>query len=376
MKFWGVIGVFFLGICGCSPSSPQGAERGKNESIVQERAVELESQKTATEPVRELPSCFESRRVLASGKFSPSSMMVTPWREGHVLATDSDSKVMLFYATDASFKTLKVLENAQTACLQGQENAVRLGVIERDAQTGVFALMLRLYDDIGTDFSKETWSATTRGFEPDAGSRCAILGRRAVLGSGIRPRPDKMPYRGLFRIERRGLTQLEGSSEETPEIMTWRGDQILTRRVVRDEGQSPRWMHIVYRVGADNTLDELLRSDFIVPVGDRWMALTRKGCVVDEAGERCPNVDIEVSRMVVIPGLCESALCMEWFSPHRAWMVRLEEGKSPQIVEIRRDYEVLPIRSGDAWIAVSLDASFPDTGRTIEYVAPTCLESL
>ena len=368
--------LFILLLPGCRTTAPEVAHTTVTAgSDVSEIRVELEETPKEEPSIAPVPEAPKSPFVVTGDAYPVeivlASIQSEPHSGGTVLGFDSPHGMQAwFYDASGTRRPIANADKAQLACMDGSGDDVRIGVVERNANGG-FLLAIRGYSSANPNKIRDNWHVSMRGFEPVAGSRCLIRGKRELFITGTRPHKDKVPYRGLFHIQPHSFRQVLPDSAQIPEIIARRGDRFVTRQIVREPEKSPEWKQYLYRDEGDGNLRLERTADFLVPSDEGWLSFTRSGCLVENDATYCPETPVAVTSMYALPGLCSDGLCMEWLSAKQAWIVHSIPGESPQIREIPRERLLLPIRNGDgAWLSVRLDPVLPDRGTGLEFVVP------
>ena len=345
--------------------------------VAEVEGVQVHKSEPKQEPVDLHESCFTEGDVVFSQPFIPSSVMVNQGGGNALfLNTLNDDIFMIKPLADRTFKTIQLASQAQVACVEAVADGYRVGMIQRDARQADYRLEILQYDAQDRHTPSADWSAGTRGFVPDAGTRCVLLGRRDVVMSGTRPRGDRAPYHGIFRMRSRALTLFESTTEHVPEIVDMLQDrsgkvEILTRQVRRNAENKPEWPHIVYALKDESTIEPVLEADFIVRQGDVWTQIRKNGCLVQDQGdELCPDQEMVLSEVQWI-GHRDGADYYVYRAKDHAWLARASEGRLAlsAIPKTWHFFSVIQPETGD-WLMAVQDAVQPDKADNLKYVKP------
>ncbi len=242
-----------------------------------------------------------------------------------------------------------IAEYAQIACAEATSDGYRAGMIRRDPQTASFSLDIESFDQ--NHSSIEVWKASTRGFVPDPGSRCAFLDRRKLIVNGTRPRGDRPPYHGLFVLEPANLTQLEGSQHNEVELLSAsivQSEIHLLAREIRRESDPPTWAQVIYKLNADDTLEEIRSGDFILP--DNTIIM-RNGCIQSEPDFCIPDIKLTDAQQL-------SQTLIEYKTKTQA--IFIEKSATGYKEIYRTDALYLYPVDDDLWLAAKPDKTQPD----------------
>lgn len=369
-----------------APESSASQKAVEPQKVVQEvsQAAEEQIVSPAAVPKAEVPvpsreACFRDAGELLTQTFIPSSVLMhaTSDQTQIVLNTLNDDVLMLKNIENGTFKTLTLATHAQVSCFEALDDGFRIGVIQRDVKQADYQLEILHYDKNDNHVPAEDWSAGTRGFVPEPGTRCALLDRRDVVMSGTRPRDDRAPYHGMFRMGSRALTLFDSTSEHVPEIqdVLKRSDgtaQILVRQVRSNADNKKEWPHIVYALKNDGTMQVVMEADFIVRHRDTWIGIRKTGCIIQEnAEDLCPAESVELSDVHLISKRDDAAYYF-YRAKTQAWVVRVVKGGKPELAPVPKTwifYPALP-QNADAWLLTVEDDIKPDRAETLKIVKP------
>ncbi len=322
-------------------------------------------------------ACFENTIAHWDNAFVASSLMPVLLNSGNsVMAVNSSAgeALIVFLNDSGQPESIKISENAQISCIESISNGFRVGMITRDVSQGTFTDVVAGFDEHFQPLDDEAWRVGVRGFMPDPGTRCSFLERREMLVIGTRPRGEHVPYHGMFRAQSRSLDFFEATQEHTPSLIMTRQNgnhqEILVRDVRRNEDNKPIWPYVVWTVGEDNSLNEIVSSDYIVPEGDSWLKITKNGCIERMDGQKiCPDQTFDITDVQPLPDLCSDDTCMLWTSWKQSWVVRIHDNeiKSARIPDGMR---ILPISEGRLWVVYQIDSEHPDEASELKFMKP------
>lgn len=271
-----------------------------------------------------------------NGDIVLSSLTHVVLKDGHFVVAAHDALGQVLIWPDPGKSPMVVSPHGQLACMEAYEDGYRVATIARDASNSGYALEVRTYDRENRELDGEMWKAATRGFEPDASSRCVFLSRREILATGTRPRGDSAPYHGLFKIASRALTFYDETRGQTASIVSGglgpEGPELVLRQVCRRESNSPKWCHRAVRV--NSSLDDVVNGDFVVKSEDAYVVIGADGCLERPQGTACPDRPLALESVEPLQSVCgdAQASCFLYREKTASWLARIpHDGGKPQV---------------------------------------------
>lgn len=365
------------GISG-TPEMPDTAEVGNadlSEDVLAD-ADETRMQAGAPVPVS-YPvldrQCFGSLESVTDERVVASSVSAVRFENGRMLITASDANgVAWVYHSDEKdgFRGEKIAQAAQIACLEREDNDALLGITLRDARTGEYALQVWR---IGHDGKKvgSSWKANAHGFSPDPGVKCAILGKRHLIVSGMRHRRNKSPLHGLFSIEKREVIMIEGTSAHIPAIIKhYEGEtgvhELLVRQVESSEGKQV-WPHLVYAIDEAASFHVLAKNDFLFRHGKEWIGVTSDGCVFRGDSKVCSEISADITGVDAVESPDVDQIAMIWQTKRASYLAVLREGRL-QLATFPETLKIYSVYRNGAWLVSEADPDRPDIARGLRFV--------
>ncbi len=340
------------------------------------RTDQTTTEKPVSEPVNTHDACFHQNHKISEKLVVSSIDGLSVDGKELWAAQTPEGEVKIYKRKEDAFENRSVAQNAQIACLDNQDSHFRLGWIARNAQDGTFKLEIHEFNGDIVENRDELWIAATRGFMPDAGTKCAFLGRRDLIVVGTRPRGDHVPLHGFFHLQSRALKLIEGTSEHVPllesAVQKDGKTQLLMRTVERDGDNKPHWPFGVYKLidaEEDAQLEKEFGADFIVADSDQWLSFDKSGCLLKDGASICPDKPIQVREIRALPGMCEDAVCVEMLTYQENWIAKIQSD-SVNLIAIPSKIRLLKktLRSTNEWLIITMDEARPDMTDGLEFV--------
>ncbi|MBO4349786.1 MAG: hypothetical protein J6A01_02435 [Proteobacteria bacterium] len=331
---------------------------------------------TETELVNTHDACFHVTHKVSEMLVVSSIGALTVDGKDLWVAQTPAGDVKIFKSQNDDVENRTIAQNAQIACYEKLDSHFRLGWIARNAQDGTFKLEIHDFNGDIVENRDELWLATTRGFVPDAGTKCAFLGRRDLIVVGTRPRGDHVPLHGFFHLQSRALKLIEGTSEHVPllesAIQKDGKTQLLMRTVERDGDNKPQWPFGVYHLidaEEEAQLEKVLGADFIVADADKWLSFDKSGCLLTENTRICPNKPLQLREIRALPGMCEDTVCVEMMTYQENWIAKIQ-ADSVELIAIPPKMRLFEKthRATNEWLSVTMDEVRPDLTDGLEFV--------
>ncbi len=357
------------------PSKVQSANSDANETATETVKADKISPKQE-EPVNTHDACFHRNQKISAMMVASSIGAFSADNKEFWVAQTPEGEILIFRPQGENFESRTITTNAQIACYETVDSHFRLGWIARNAQDGTYKLEIHDYNAELVENRDEFWLAATRGFMPDAGTKCAFLGRRDLIVVGTRPRGEHVPLHGFFHLQSRSLKLIEGTSEHVPLLesvfMADGKTRLLMRTVERDENNKPRWPYGIYQLidaEEESQIEKEFAADFIVEDHGAWLAFDKSGCFLKDGTRICPNRAVELREIRALPGLCENAVCVEMLSYQENWIAKIQSD-SMELIAIPPRMRFVPAkpRLTGEWLTITMDEARPDLTDGIEFV--------
>ena len=329
-----------------------------------------------TEPVDTHETCFRNTHKISEMLVVSSIGMMHVDNTDFWVAQTPEGNVKVFKSQGDTFENRSIAQNAQIACYESLDTHFRLGWIVRNAQDGTFKLEIHDFNAELVENRDEFWLASTRGFIPDAGTKCAFLGRRDLIVVGTRPRGDHVPLHGFFHLQSRALKLIDGTSEHVPllesAIQKDGKTQLLMRTVERDAENKPQWPFGIYKLidsDEESQIEKEFSADFIVAYEDNWLSFDKSGCFLKQGNKICPNQPLQIREIRALSGMCEDAICVEMLSYQENWIAKIQ-GESMSMTAIPTKMRLFEKthRSTNEWLTITMDDVRPDVTDGLEFV--------
>lgn len=334
----------------------------------------------------------------ADAQFIVSSIQYAQRADGSVIigGDDAAGNVRVFIASNGNFKEILTEPQAQLSCFGDRDGGFGVAFISRRT-AGKYILTVRNFDGSGNEIANSGWTAKTRGFIPDPGSRCAFFNNKArkIYVTGTRPRGEKAPDRGLFVIEPNKLTHVEGTETHVPQIDdidTNDDGRLIVRQVIKIDGK-PHWPHVLYKIqGIDGENSKLTAipqaigdvilfrragggydifnpshcryaSDGIHPTGNN--ASTAQENKASGGEKSCNPGQLTFDARNLHP-LCgaDAAHCYSVLTENgESIIAKPATSQTTYRFDAKDGLKIYPIAVGDAWTAIKLDDKNRDRGR-------------
>ena len=317
--------------------------------------------------------CFGALGTVTDERVVASSVSAVSFEDGRMLiaANDANGAAWVYDSDEkGAFHGEKVARAAQISCLERQGKEALIGITFRDALSGEYALQVWR---IGYDGKKtgSPWKANAHGFSPDPGAKCALLGNRHLIVSGTRHRRNKSPLHGLFSIEKRDVTLIEGTSAHVPAIVkNYEGGagvhEILVRQVESAEGKQI-WPHLVYAIDETAEIQALAKNDFLFRHGQEWVGVTSDGCVVRGDSKVCSEISGGITAVDAVEAPDAGQIAMIWQTKRAAYLAVLREGML-QLATLPEKLKIYSVDRMGGWLASEADPDRPDIVRGLRFV--------
>lgn len=330
------------------------------------------------------PQCFSTLSKITDNRVIASSVEAVTLDNGQLLiaANDANGAAWVWHSADhGGFDGEMLAGAAQIACFERIGKDAQLGLIRRDASSGEFTLEIWQIGHHGRRIG-DVWKANAHGFSPDLGAKCALLGNRHLVMSGIRIRKNKLPLHGLFEMNGKDVQLIENTSLHVPSIMRYemlaenRGELLV--RQVDKVGDKQVWPYVVYEMNhfkdSPSVITAVKKADFLFKSGSEWIEVSRDGCVVNKASRYCLPFDIQVTGVVNAYGSDKAALRMVWRTKTKSYLTGLDHS-ALKAWEMPENLQAFPVRQGEAWLTSERDAVRPDIIHGLRFVQfdPGCM---
>lgn len=358
---------------------PKSDEEGSTVSSMdvngeQEEPCEQEaSPVTDTIPVLDR-QCFSTLDKVTDDRVIGSSVEAVTLENGQLLiaANDANGAAWLWHSeNNGAFSGEMIAGSAQISCFERVGKETLLGMTSRDASSGDFVLEIWRMGNNGKR-SGGVWKATAHGFSPDTGAKCALLGNRHFVMSGMRYRKDKLPLHGLFDYKGKVVQQFEGTSTHVPAVVKHyaldNGRHELLVRQVESVDEKRFWPHWVYALdGKEIAFQVLEKNDFLYRHGDEWIGVSQEGCVSRGNTKICLPWSIHITAVDEALSSDKDKLAMIWRTKEKSYLVVLE-GDKLQVAAMPDMLKVFPVERKRSWLASEVDAERPDVMHGLAFM--------
>lgn len=330
----------------------------------------------ASVPIDTHETCFHQNHKISEMLVASSIGALNVNGADMWVAQTPEGNVKIYKPQGDAFESRSMAQNAQIACYESLDAHFRLGWIVRNAQDGTFKLEIHDFNGELVENRDEFWLASTRGFMPDAGTKCAFLGRRDLIVVGTRPRGEHVPLHGFFHLQSRALKPIEGTSEHVPlleSVIQKDGKtQLLMRTVERDSENKPQWPFGIYHLidsDEESQIEKVFTADFIVADANGWLSFDKSGCFLKDGNRICPKQSLQIREIRALPGMCDDGICVEMMSYQENWIAKIQ-GDSMTLTAIPPQMRLFEKthRSTNEWLTITMDEVRPDVTDGLEFV--------
>ena len=318
--------------------------------------------------------CFSTLAQVTDDRVIGSSVEAVTLENGQMLiaANDANGSAWLWHSLDnGTFAGEMLAGSAQVSCFERVGKEALLGITRRDASSGDYVLEIRRLGNNGKR-SGGIWKATAHGFSPDTGAKCALLGNRHFVMSGMRHRMDKLPLHGLFDYKGKVVQLFEGTSAHVPAVVKHyaleNGRHELLVRQVESVDEKRSWPHLVYALDEKEIAFQVSeKSDFLYRHGEEWIGISQDGCVSRGTAKICLPSPIHITAVDEALNSDRDKLAMIWHTKEKSYLVLLN-GDKLQVMAMPDMLKVFPVERKLSWLASEGDADRPDVMHGLAFM--------
>lgn len=326
-------------------------------------------------------NCSWNREVFWEDPFILSSL--------HTIALPNKKSAILFENPKGDIHRILLDENgfpqdekiiasfSQISCTEPYKDGFRIGIISRDPAKASYSFEIMKFDATGEPVPENNWKAVKHNFTPDPGAGCAFDGEETVYVVGTRPRGDRPPFHGLYRLQKDAADLVEDTRNNVPDIISsWnsQGQTKILLRVLRtnEETQTNRWPHQICALPEEGAPECIQEADWLLPT-DNSPIIQNNGCITtDDMGTHCIEPQTELTLVRSMTGACNESgneLCMQWQSQEGTFLVKV---KSDAIESVSIPQNTFfwnlshPIKK-EYHLSADVDELYPDTAHHLGF---------